>query len=214
MTITLFHHRGACSLAPLIALEEAGLAYQLSIVDLAGDRSEYLRVNPAGKVPALTIDGELLTENVAILYRIASLADHAALFPQNHVGASRILSLMAWFGSTVHILRRQIRMPLRFTPDKEAQARLVEAGRPKMWEALQEMQHRLGECDWFGGAQLSVADCYALVFYDWALADDFPVEELTALTAWASHMLDRPAVRAALRHHAGPLHNRVVEASS
>ena len=39
MTITLYHHRGACSLAPLVALEESRLDYHLSIVNLAGDRT-------------------------------------------------------------------------------------------------------------------------------------------------------------------------------
>lgn len=141
----------------------------------------YRQVNPAGKVPALVIDDELLTENVAILYRIATTTPAARLLPVEPPAASRQLSLMAWFGSTLHILRRQVRMPLRFTSDMAAQAKLVEDGRPKMWEALQELERRLGDHDWFGGATFGVADGYALVFYDWGLADDFPMEELTRL---------------------------------
>ncbi|USU07895.1 glutathione binding-like protein [Sphingomonadaceae bacterium OTU29MARTA1] len=211
MTITLYHHRGACSLAPLVALGESGLDYQLSVVNLAGDRTEYLRVNSAGKVPALTIDDELLTENLAILYRIAAMAPAARLFPDDAAEASRQLSLMAWFGSTLHILRRQIRMPLRFTADKDAQAKLIADGQPKMWAALQELQSRLGDREWFVGARFGVADCYALVFYDWGLADGFAMAELPALTRWKARMLDRPAVRAALRENAGPLHAEVAE---
>ena len=137
MKITLYHHRGACSLAPLVALEESGLDFELVVVNLAGDRTAYRQVNPAGKVPALVIDDELLTENVAILYRIATTTPAAGLLPVEPPAASRQLSLMAWFGSTLHILRRQVRMPLRFTADMAAQTKLVEDGRPKMWEALQ-----------------------------------------------------------------------------
>lgn len=211
MTITLYHHRGACSLAPLIALEEAGLDYRLSVVNLASDRTDYLRVNPAGKVPALTIGDELLTENLAILYRIAAMAPAARLFPDDAAEASRQLSLMAWFGSTLHILRRQVRMPLRFTADTNAQAKLVADGRPKMWDALQELERRLGGRDWFGGTRFGVTDGYALVFYDWGVADDFAMTDLHALTRWKARMLARPAVRAALRHHAGPLHAEVAE---
>ncbi|WP_339348271.1 glutathione S-transferase N-terminal domain-containing protein [uncultured Sphingomonas sp.] len=211
MKITLYHHRGACSLAPLVALEESGLDFELVVVNLAGDRTAYRQVNPAGKVPALVIDDELLTENVAILYRIATTTPAAGLLPVEPPAASRQLSLMAWFGSTLHILRRQVRMPLRFTADMAAQTKLVEDGRPKMWEALQELERRLGDHDWFGGATFGVADGYALVFYDWGLADDFPMEELTRLAEWRTRMLARPAVRAALRQHAGPLHAVVME---
>jgi glutathione S-transferase len=214
MTVTLYHHRGACSLAPLIALEESGLDYRLSVINLATDRKSYLHVNPAGKVPALIIDDELLTENLAILHRIAAMAPQAGLFPIEPAAVSRQLSLMAWFSSTLHILRRQIRMPLRFTADAGAQARLVADGRPKMWDALQDLERRLGDHAWFGGDGFGVADGYALVFYDWGLADDFAMEQLSALTAWKARMLDRPAVRAALRQHAGPLHMAVMERPS
>jgi len=211
MTITLYHHRGACSLAPLVALEESGLDHRVSIVNLAGDRTEYLKVNPAGKVPALTIDDELLTENLAILYRIASLAPDKGLLPTDQTEMSRQLSLMAWFGSTLHILRRQVRMPLRFTTDSNAQAKLVADGRPKMWDALQALDRRLGDTEWFGGTSFGVSDAYALVFYDWGLADGFAMTDLPALDGWAARMLARPTVRAALRQHAGPLHDAVAE---
>lgn len=212
MTVTLYHHRGACSLAPLVALEEAGLAFELAIVNLSGDRTDYRRINPSGKVPALVIDSELLTENPAILYRIAALAPAAGLYPTDATEASRILSLTAWFASTLHILRRQIRMPSRFTPDDSAQRNLVEAGRPKMWEALGELESRLDGRPWFGGTRFGVADGYALVFYDWGLADGFPMQELSTLTCWKARMLERPAVQAALREHAGPLHEQVMAA--
>jgi glutathione S-transferase len=212
MSLTLYHHKGACSLAPLIVLEESRLDYTLSIVNLA-DRADYLRVNPAGKVPALTIGDELLTENLAILYRVAALAPEAGLFPASAELASRALSLMAWFGSTVHILRRQIRMPLRFTPDVEAQARLVEAGRPKMWEALVEMQARLGGADWYGGAGFSVADAYGLVFYGWGLNDGFDMASLAQLSAWKDRMLARPAVALAVSQDAGVLHDQLMGTS-
>ncbi|USQ95441.1 glutathione S-transferase family protein [Caulobacter sp. RL271] len=211
--LTLYHHKGACSLAPLIALEESGLDYSVEIINLATDRPGYLKVNPAGKVPALVLDGELLTENLAILYRIASLAPAAGLLPSGLEETSRTLSLMAWFGSTVHILRRQIRMPLRFTPDADAQAKLVEAGRPKMWEALLEMEARLGEREWFGGRAFGVADGYALVFYGWGLNDGFPMEELEKLTTWKDRMLSRPAVLHAIRNDAGVLHDKLEAAA-
>ena len=63
---------GACSLADHIALHEAGLAFDHVRVDLRSKRTEdgddFNELNPKGYVPALVLnDGQLLTENVAIL---------------------------------------------------------------------------------------------------------------------------------------------------
>jgi Glutathione S-transferase, N-terminal domain len=55
--LTLYYSSGACSMAPHIALEEAGAPYALQLVSIPkGDQQapEYLKnVNPHGKVPAL-----------------------------------------------------------------------------------------------------------------------------------------------------------------
>ena len=52
----LYYAPGACSLAPHIALEEAGARYELARVDLGANQqnsAEYLRINPKARVPAL-----------------------------------------------------------------------------------------------------------------------------------------------------------------
>jgi glutathione S-transferase len=70
MKLTLYYAPIACSLVPLITLNESGAPFDVHTVLLAKGQQktpEYLKLNPKGKVPALAIDGEVLTENVAIL---------------------------------------------------------------------------------------------------------------------------------------------------
>src|SRR5215831_5421358 len=72
----LYYLPAACSLASNIALREAGLAFELVKVNRhtkkAADGLDYNEVNPKGYVPALMLDnGEVLTENVAVLQYIA-----------------------------------------------------------------------------------------------------------------------------------------------
>lgn len=211
MKIDFYHHEAACSLGVLIGLEESGLAFDLHRVDILGERGDYLNVNPAGKVPALVIDGCLLTESLAILYHVAQLVPDRMLFPVGPLNQAQALSTMAWFSSTVHIARRQIRMPKRFTEDEQAQAALIASGRPKMWQILCDMEARLGAGPWFAGEQFTVVDAYGLVFYNWALRDDFPMSDLEGLTAWKDRMLRRPAVRRALAQATGPLHDEAMQ---
>ena len=70
---------GACSLADHIALHEAGFDFDRVAVDLRAKRTEddrdYTLINPKGYVPALELDdGQLLTENIAILSWVADQA--------------------------------------------------------------------------------------------------------------------------------------------
>ena len=76
MHMKLYYSPAACSLAPHIALEEAGLAYDLVKVDLRthklADGTDYYTINPKGYVPLLELDnGEHLSEVAVILQYIA-----------------------------------------------------------------------------------------------------------------------------------------------
>src|SRR5438270_12926365 len=82
----LYYSPGACSLSPHIALLEAGLPYDLVKVDLKAKKLEngddYLKVNPKGQVPALSLDsGELVTEGPVIVQMIADKAAAKNLAP-------------------------------------------------------------------------------------------------------------------------------------
>ena len=65
---------GSSSLATHIALHEAGAEFEgkpVSIVDRETRGADYLSINPHGKVPALVVDGKLLTEVAGTLFYIA-----------------------------------------------------------------------------------------------------------------------------------------------
>ena len=79
----LYFMPGACSLAPHIALREAGLPFRLINVDYRTRRTEsgddFFAVNPKGYVPALVLEtGDILTE---VPVRRASLLCAYQLLP-------------------------------------------------------------------------------------------------------------------------------------
>ena len=71
---------GACSLADHSVLRWSGLRFELQVMDATAIKSpDYLRPNPAGAVPMLTVDDWALTQNAAILGYIADIAPHSGL---------------------------------------------------------------------------------------------------------------------------------------
>ena len=78
--LTLYYHTGACSLAPHIALEWIGEPYETKAIKF-GDK-EYLKINPAGAVPALdTGEGWILTQAAAVLRYLADRFPQAGIAP-------------------------------------------------------------------------------------------------------------------------------------
>src|SRR5581483_8202343 len=99
LAMKLYYSPGACSLAPHIALREAGLTFDLEQVDLKAKKAksgtDYWGVNPKGAVPALRLDdGEVLTEGAAILQYIADLAPASGLAPA--AGTRERVRLQEW----------------------------------------------------------------------------------------------------------------------
>src|ERR1700736_2082243 len=198
LMLTLYYWPGASSLVPHIALEEIGASYERKLVNLAKGEHKgaaYLKINPRGKVPALSIDGRVLTENVAILTYLARQFPAARLLPRDLCEESRCLSTIAWFATAVHPTFAHIIRPERFASDTAAQVNVKETARQAFGANCQEINDLLAGKEWMMGEQYTVADPYAFFFYDLSTRIKLPTRELAAYTAFGERMLQRSAVQ-------------------
>jgi glutathione S-transferase len=197
--LKLYFCPGVCSMASHITLEETGTSYepQPILLPKGEHQSEaYLKINPRGKVPALQFDdGQILTENTAILSYLAKQFPAAKLWPSDPVGEARAISTMAWFSNTVHPSFTHIMRPERFTADAGGVEPIKEQGKKAFWANCQEIDRMLAGKEWVMGSQYTVCDPYALVFYGWGTRINLPMKELANYTAHKDRMLKRPAVR-------------------
>ena len=171
MDIKLYHSPLTCSLASRLALTAAEVDHDLVLVRTQlgeNARPEYLAVNPAGKVPALSVDGVVLTESTAILPFIASLAPSAGLMPQDPLGRAQAQGLLGYCSSTLHAAWTGVFRPERFTSAPQTDP-VRDAAVGRLGEALQHLEGRLdGRAYLLGGR--SVCDLYLAVFLAWRSA--------------------------------------------
>ncbi len=198
--LKLFHFPGACSQVALFALEEAGLNYELEVVDLhSGQQNtpEYLAVNPLSKVPYLLIDGDGLAENAAILTYISLLRPEAGLLPDPHDARqwAEAVGGMSFCGGTLHPIARGILNPQRLTTGDTAGVR--EMATMLANKAFKQAEYRIASKGWWLG-DWSIVD----VYLHWAFGvacnggfDSSPFPQLVALT---ERLSERPAFRKVL----------------
>lgn len=198
----LFHCPGACSLAPLIALEEVGASYEVVIVNLgAGEQSrpEYLAVNPKAKVPALVTDRGVLTENPAILTFIAQSSPEAKLAPlDDPFDLARMQSFNGYIASTLHPAAGPIVRPFRFTDEEAAQAGVKSKGMENYSHALAAVEKDMLAGPWVLGDDYSVSDAYLFAFTGSIERFKLDKTQFPRLLEHRARMGARPAVQRAV----------------
>lgn len=190
----LYYAPGACSLADHVALIEAGLPFETEKVDLKTKRTEtdadYMSINPKGYVPALELDdGQLLTENIAVLSYIADRS--GKLMPADGMPRWRVLEATAFVSTELHKNFKPF-----FTPGaNDAQK---DEARAVLQKRLELLEDGLGDRAYIVGGDMTIADCYLFVILMWA-KDKVGISLPTRLDDYYARLKERPAVKKALR---------------
>lgn len=117
MQLTLAYCPIACSMVPYILLTEAGALFDVLKVNLFKNQQntpEYLRINPKAKVPTLIVNGDPLTENVAIQLWIDRQFPEAKLMPRDLMAYHKAIAVMSWCSSAIHPKLTQQARPERY----------------------------------------------------------------------------------------------------
>jgi len=193
----LYYMPGACSLAPHIALREAGLPFDLEKVERSKKTesgADYLGINSKGAVPALGLDdGEVLTEGAVIQLYIADKAPAKKLAPA--AGTMERYRLQEWLNyiaSEVHKGIGQLFNPAMPEDFKEAVKKGLAAKQfAHLEKALAGRNYLLGE--------FSVADGYLFTVLNWTGMHKIDLSAFPNIVAYIKRVADRPAVKDAMK---------------
>ena len=123
---------------------------------------DFDEVNPKGYVPALALDnGDMLTENVAVLQYIADRNPAAKLAPPaGTLERYRLMEWLSFINSEIH---------KSFSPlfRAEAHEAVKEYARANLTRRLDYAEQALGSKPYLMGEQFTVADAYLYVVLGW-----------------------------------------------
>jgi len=194
----LYYGRGACSLAPHIALYETGLPFTVVRADtktkLLEDGSDFRAISPNGYVPVLELDsGERLTEAGVVLQYIADQKPDCGLIPAfGTLARYRVMEWLTFISSEVHKSYSPLFRPT--TPeDYKPVARALLAQR------LGYVNEKLAGKQFLLGDQFTVADAYLFVVVNWSRAVDVDLSPFPDLQQFQQRVAKRPAVQSAMK---------------
>ena len=192
----LYYLQGACSLASLISLIEAGAKFEPVAVDRKSrnlpDGRDYAEVNPKGYVPALELDdGEVLTENTAVLPYIADLNPSANLAPP--AGTRSRFRLQEWLG----YLNGEVHKNFSALFNPSAPEAMKQIAKDNIARRVSFIEERLGNQPFLLGDAFSVADAYLYVIVSWRERLGVDLSGFPKVMALYERVRARPSVQAA-----------------
>lgn len=170
-------------------------------------RLDFLRLNPAGKVPVLVTDqGQVLSESTAIFEYLEETVPDPPLLPSEALARAETRRLVGWFDDKFN---REVTENLLFERVTKRIARLgypdgasLKAGVQNIRVHLDYMSFLLEGDQWLGGRRLSIADLAAAAHLSCLdYVGDVPWDHYPSVKDWYSVVKSRPSFRTLLADH-------------
>ena len=203
MSTTLYYSRSTASLVVHWLLIELGIPHELHELDFNKrdqKSDEYLKLNPAGVVPTLVMDGQVITETAAILMHLADTHPRADLAPA--VASTQRAQYYRWMLFCANTLMPAYRA--WFYPAEPAGEEHVERVRESSRAAIESAwrqvdDHLSSNGPYLLGDTRSAADFVLTMLMRWSRNMPRPSDRWPALHAHARRMKALPSFAEAYR---------------
>ncbi|WGH77146.1 FtsZ-binding protein FzlA [Jannaschia ovalis] len=164
---------------------------------------EFLRRNPAGKVPVLRIDGLTLPDSGAICEYLEETVPEPALMPKEPAARAEVRRLVGWFDDKFHqeVTSKLVyeRINKKLTRQGYPDGANVKSGVKAIRFHLDYMGWLLDRNRWLAGAEMSLADFAAAAHLSCLdYSSDVDWNRNQAVRDWYAKIKSRPAFRSIL----------------
>jgi len=202
--LKLYYAPGTCALATHIALEEAGASYEavrLSFKSEDQKKSDYLKINPKARVPALVTDRGAITETPALLIYVAQTYPAAKLAPLNDPFAlAQVQAFNSYLCSSVHVAHAHRMRGYRWVEADDAHS--IAAMQKKVPQSVGDsfslIEREMLKGPWVMGNDYTVCDGYLFTLTQWLAGDGVDINTLPKIADHFRRVGERPAVRKAI----------------
>lgn len=195
-----------------IYLREKGLAppFEEVVIDLMkGEQMtpEFLRRNPAGKVPVLeTEEGVMITQSLSIVEYLEELYPAPAMIGTTPAERARVKALERFIDmeimGTMGIMAQQ-KMPLYVSRLGDSEA-VIAYGRKRQKLALEQLETMVAGNTFVAGEKATIADCTLYAIYEFAFLVDAELgPEYPNLYRWHQQFALRPSVQRSSTENSG-----------
>ncbi|KAJ57152.1 glutathione S-transferase [Actibacterium mucosum KCTC 23349] len=195
-------------LSPFCRKVRLVLAEKKIEVDLIEERywerdPDFLRRNPAGKVPVLRIDGLAMAESQAICEYLEETHPTPALLPSDPKGRHEVRRLCAWFDDKFHhdVTSKLLyeRVNKKMMGQGYPESRNVKAGATQIKHHIDYIGWLLDQRRWLAGDVMTLADFAAAAHLSCLdYISDVDWNRNTVVKDWYAKIKSRPAFRSLL----------------
>ncbi|NQZ30634.1 MAG: glutathione S-transferase family protein [Oceanospirillaceae bacterium] len=169
----LYYYPNNASLAPHLLLNHMQLDYELLLVDKKTNSqksADYLKLNPAGRIPTLVVDNQALFESPAICIHLCETHPEHHLMPA--IGDPLRPLFFQWLTYMNNTLQSELMVYYyahRHTDDAAYISNIKAAQQIRIAESLAIINDQLSDHHYLLGEQLTACDYFLFMLCEWSL---------------------------------------------
>ena len=202
MGLTIYGTARSRTARVLWMAKELGLAFEhvpLAMGDAALKQPPFLKINPAGRVPAIDDDGFVMAESLAInLYLARKYGDQAtpSLAPASLEQEARIWQWSSWAMTDLEGPLNLIHLHRSFFPPEKRDSKIAETAEAQVQRPLAMLNSILAESAYLLGERFTVADLNAASVLSASRLSAISMTPFPHVADWAKRCQGRPAALA------------------
>ncbi|NVJ70459.1 MAG: glutathione S-transferase family protein [Alphaproteobacteria bacterium] len=194
----LYYYPNNASLAPHFVLAHLDVPYDLVLVDRKSDAqksADYLKLNPAGRIPTL-VDGDLvLFESPAICMYLAEQHDSSLVPAIGSATRPRFLQWMMYLTNTLQAEYMVYCYPAKHTSDPNGASAVKAAHADRITGMFRILDEELETRPYLVGDGITVCDYFLFMLCLWAEDMPTPPQNFKHLGAYLKRMAETDVIQ-------------------